>query len=113
MSFLASLPPVLQPKEEDIQMMLSAGVHTGTRNSDSQMEDYIWRRRNDGVHVINLGATWSKVCTVWAVDAAFGRDEFILCPPPSTLTTTCGHDHSHFLFCVHIACFGSSRDCGH
>jgi ribosomal protein S2 len=65
MSFLASLPPVLQPKEEDIQMMLSAGVHTGTRNSDSQMEDYIWRRRNDGVHVINLGATWSKVCTIW------------------------------------------------
>ena len=42
-------------------MMLSAGVHTGTRNSDSQMADYIWRRRNDGVHIINIGKTWEKL----------------------------------------------------
>ena len=41
--------------------MLSAGVHTGTRNSDSQMVDYIWRRRNDGVHIINIGKTWEKL----------------------------------------------------
>lgn len=38
MATFASLPPILHPKEEDIQMMLSAGVHTGTRNSDSSME---------------------------------------------------------------------------
>lgn len=25
--------------------MLAAQVHIGTRNSDSQMQDYIWRRR--------------------------------------------------------------------
>lgn len=57
----SSLPPILQPREEDVQMMLSAGVHTGTRNSDSQMVDYIWRRRNDGVHIINIGKTWEKL----------------------------------------------------
>lgn len=57
----ASLPPILQPREEDISMMLSAGVHTGTRNSDSQMVDYIWRRRNDGVHILNIGKTWEKL----------------------------------------------------
>ena len=38
MASFPSLPAILQPKEEDIQMMLSAGVHTGTRNSDSSME---------------------------------------------------------------------------
>ena len=58
---LANLPAVLQPKEEDIQMMLSAGVHTGTRNSDSGMQEYIWRRRNDGVHILNIGKTWEKL----------------------------------------------------
>lgn len=42
-------------------MMLSAGVHTGTRNSDSQMQEYIWRRRNDGVHILNIGRTWEKL----------------------------------------------------
>jgi small subunit ribosomal protein SAe len=57
----SSLPAVLQPKEEDIQMMLSAGVHTGTRNSDSMMQEYIWRRRNDGVHILNIGKTWEKL----------------------------------------------------
>jgi small subunit ribosomal protein SAe len=58
---LSSLPASLQPKEEDIQMMLSAGVHTGTRNSDSAMTEYIWRRRNDGVHILNIGKTWEKL----------------------------------------------------
>ena len=58
---LARLPAILQPKEEDIQMMLSAGVHTGTRNSDDSMQEYIWRRRNDGVHILNIGKTWEKL----------------------------------------------------
>jgi len=42
-------------------MMLSAGVHTGTRNSDASMQEYIWRRRNDGVHILNIGKTWEKL----------------------------------------------------
>lgn len=57
----SNLPAVLQPKEEDVQMMLSAGVHTGTRNSDSMMTEYIWRRRVDGVHILNIGQTWEKL----------------------------------------------------
>ncbi|CAM9334359.1 unnamed protein product, partial [Ascophyllum nodosum] len=55
------LPACLQAKEEDIQKMLSAQVHIGTRNSDSQMQDYIWRRRQDGIHILNIGKTWEKL----------------------------------------------------
>lgn len=36
---------LLYRREEDIQKMLAAQVHIGTRNSDSHMQDYIWRRR--------------------------------------------------------------------
>ena len=61
MSILSSLPAVLQPKEEDIQKMLSAQAHMGTRNSDKMMQDYIWRRRQDGIHIINIGKTWEKL----------------------------------------------------
>jgi small subunit ribosomal protein SAe len=61
MSALSGLPEILQPKDEDIQMMLSAGVHTGTRNSDEMMKEYIWRRRNDGIHILNIGKTWEKL----------------------------------------------------
>jgi len=60
MSF-ASLPAALQPKEEDIQMMLSANVHSGTKNSDSSMKEYIWRRRQDGIYILNIGKTWEKL----------------------------------------------------
>lgn len=56
-----ALPNVLQPKEEDIQKMLSAEVHLGTKNSDFKMQEYIWKRRNDGVHILNLGKTWEKL----------------------------------------------------
>mmetsp|Transcript_29696 Transcript_29696/g.67311 ORF Transcript_29696/g.67311 Transcript_29696/m.67311 type:complete len:274 (+) Transcript_29696:125-946(+) len=56
-----SLPTVLQPKEEDIVKMLSAEVHIGTTNSDSNMGEYIWKRRADGLHIMNLGKTWEKL----------------------------------------------------
>ncbi|TYZ59875.1 hypothetical protein PybrP1_009188 [[Pythium] brassicae (nom. inval.)] len=48
-------------REEDIKLMLAAQVHIGTRNADSKMADYIWRRRNDGVNIINIGKTWEKL----------------------------------------------------
>lgn len=41
--------------------MLSAEVHMGTKNSDFKMQDYIWKRRADGVHILNLGKTWEKL----------------------------------------------------
>jgi small subunit ribosomal protein SAe len=51
----------LSSKEEDIQKMLAAQVHIGTRNLDNQMKDYVWRRRNDGIHILNIGQTWEKL----------------------------------------------------
>jgi small subunit ribosomal protein SAe len=77
-SAFASLPEILQPKEEDIQMLLSAGVHTGTRNSDSQMTDYIWRRRNDGVHILNIGKTWEKLILAARVIVAIENPEDVI-----------------------------------
>jgi len=56
-----SLAAILQPKEEDVQKMLSAEVHIGTMNSDVHMKEYIWKRRTDGVHLLNLGKTWEKL----------------------------------------------------
>lgn len=59
-------------------MMLSAGVHTGTRNSDSAMQDYIWRRRNDGVHILNIGKTWEKLVLAARVIAAIENPEDVI-----------------------------------
>ena len=47
----------LSQKEADIQMMLAAGCHLGTKNCDFQMERYVWKRRQDGIYIMNLGKT--------------------------------------------------------
>ncbi|XP_073105578.1 small ribosomal subunit protein uS2 isoform X1 [Elaeis guineensis] len=52
---------VLSQKEQDIQMMLAADVHLGTKNCDFQMERYVFKRRSDGIFIINLGKTWEKL----------------------------------------------------
>ncbi|GKU85460.1 hypothetical protein SLEP1_g137 [Rubroshorea leprosula] len=56
----AAVTPLTQ-KEADIQMMLAAEVHLGTKNCDFQMERYVFKRRNDGIYIINLGKTWEKL----------------------------------------------------
>ncbi|KVE62670.1 Ribosomal protein S2, partial [Cynara cardunculus var. scolymus] len=61
MAMAMAQPKVLTPKEADIQMMLSAEVHLGTKNCDFQMERYVFKRRNDGIYIINLGKTWEKL----------------------------------------------------
>ncbi|CAA2970051.1 40S ribosomal protein SA-like [Olea europaea var. sylvestris] len=58
---MATGPRILSNKEADIQMMLAAEVHLGTKNCDFQMERYVFKRRNDGIYIINLGKTWEKL----------------------------------------------------
>ena len=73
-----SVMSIMQPKEEDIQKMLSAQVHIGTRNSDNQMTQYIWRRRNDGVHILNIGKTWEKLMLAARVIVAIENPEDVI-----------------------------------
>uniref|UniRef100_A0A0D9Z8M8 Small ribosomal subunit protein uS2 n=1 Tax=Oryza glumipatula TaxID=40148 RepID=A0A0D9Z8M8_9ORYZ len=54
-------PRALSQREQDIQMMLAADVHLGTKNCDFQMERYVYKRRSDGIFIINLGKTWEKL----------------------------------------------------
>ncbi|XP_039289802.1 40S ribosomal protein SA [Nilaparvata lugens] len=51
----------LSLKEEDVTKMLGAATHIGTENVDFQMEQYVYKRRQDGVHIINLRRTWEKL----------------------------------------------------
>jgi small subunit ribosomal protein SAe len=56
-----SLPNALSLQEPDLAKMLSAGVHLGARNLDPGMERYVFKRRPDGVHLIDLRKTWEKL----------------------------------------------------
>jgi len=63
---------LLKPSEQDVMKLLAAQVHIGRRKCHTNMKRYIWKRRQDGVHVINLEKTWAKLVlaarilvTVW------------------------------------------------
>jgi len=66
----SKLPAVLSATEEDIQLLLSAQSHIGTKNCDKQMEPYVWKRRPDGIHIINIGKTWEKLVFAARIIAA-------------------------------------------
>lgn len=51
----------LGSKEHDFQRMIAANVHVGTKIANDMMNDYIWTRRQDNVHILNIGKTWDKI----------------------------------------------------
>ena len=53
----SKLPSVLSATEEEIQLLLAAQCHIGTKNCDKHMEPYVWRRRADGAFAIFSKAT--------------------------------------------------------
>jgi len=52
---------LLSLSEDDLKLMLTAKCHLGTKNANMMMEKYVWRRKLDGVFLINLGKTWEKI----------------------------------------------------
>jgi len=58
---MSQYPKILEPQEADIAKMLACSVHIGTRNLDLSMEQYIWKRRPDGIYIIDLKKTWEKL----------------------------------------------------
>ncbi len=52
---------VLALREADVTKMLAATTHLGSDSVNYQMEQYVYKRRPDGTHIINLGRTWEKL----------------------------------------------------
>ncbi|KAK2100912.1 hypothetical protein P7K49_022260 [Saguinus oedipus] len=48
-------------KEEDVLKFLTAGTHLDGTNLDFQMEQYIYKRKTNGIYIINLKRTWEKL----------------------------------------------------
>jgi small subunit ribosomal protein SAe len=65
-------------KEDDLKLMLAAGVHIGTKNIDPNMHRYVWRRKRDGIHIINLGKTWQKLVLAARVIVAIENPEDVI-----------------------------------
>ncbi|ORY89687.1 ribosomal protein S2, flavodoxin-like domain-containing protein [Leucosporidium creatinivorum] len=64
------LPAALQATEEDISLLLQAQAHIGTKNVEKKMIPYVWKRRADGINLINVGKTWEKIVFAARIIAA-------------------------------------------
>ncbi|KAJ1718176.1 structural constituent of ribosome [Coemansia biformis] len=58
---MSHVPACLNANDEVIQLLLSAKAHLGSQNVDSHMLPYVYKRREDGVNIINVGKTWEKL----------------------------------------------------
>ena len=41
--------------------MLAASTHIGSSNSEQTMEKYVFKKKIDGINIINLKRTWEKI----------------------------------------------------
>ncbi|KAF2399545.1 ribosomal protein S2 [Trichodelitschia bisporula] len=57
----SNLPPSFNATSQDIEMLLAAQAHLGSKNLQVHMEPYLWKTRPDGINVINIGKTWEKI----------------------------------------------------
>jgi len=51
----------LQLREDDVAKFLASGMHLGATNCETVMEGYVYKRKGDGIHIINLRKTWEKL----------------------------------------------------
>lgn len=52
---------VLSLQEEDLTKILVANAHLGSQNLDFQMEQYVFKRKNNGVCLFNVRKMWDKI----------------------------------------------------
>jgi small subunit ribosomal protein SAe len=64
------LPACMQLTEQDAQLLLAAQCHIGSKNVNTQMTTYVWKRRTDGVNVINIAKIWEKLILAARIIAA-------------------------------------------
>jgi len=58
---MSQIPPVLSLREEDVRRMIACSVHIGSQNMDVSMARYVFKRNENGAHIIDIRKTWEKL----------------------------------------------------
>ncbi|KAI1495632.1 ribosomal protein S2 [Biscogniauxia marginata] len=66
----SNLPTCMHATSQDIETLLAAQCHLGSKNLQVHMEPYLWKTRADGVNVLNIGKTWEKIVLAARIIAA-------------------------------------------
>ena len=81
-----SYSPPFNFQEDDITKMLAASTHIGSSNSEKTMEKYVFKKKTDGINIINLKRTWEKILLAARAIAAVENpaDVFVCASRPYT-----------------------------
>jgi len=63
---------------EDARLMLVSQMQIGSRNLSSGMKPYVWRRKKDGVCILNIKKTWEKLVLAARILCTIENPEDIL-----------------------------------
>jgi small subunit ribosomal protein SAe len=96
----------LSLREEDLKLMLAANTQMGSKNVDPNMRRYVWNRRQDGVHIINLGMTWEKLVLAARIIVAIENPSDIVAVSANQFGKRSVFKFAHYTNALHI---GSSR----
>ncbi|KAL2129314.1 hypothetical protein VTI74DRAFT_7942 [Chaetomium olivicolor] len=66
----SNLPSIFNATSADIEQLLAAQCHIGSKNLGVHMQPYLWKTRADGVNIINIGKTWEKIVLAARIIAA-------------------------------------------
>jgi small subunit ribosomal protein SAe len=84
-------------RESAIKMMLAAKVHNGSANLSFGMRPYVFSRRKDGTHVINLSMTYEKVKLAARMIYAVEEPKDVLAVSTKPFGTRAVHKFAQFL----------------
>lgn len=84
-------------------MLLAAKCHLGSKNCLVQMEQYVHTRRDDGIHIINLGKTWEKLLLAARIIVAIENPEDVCVISARPLGQRAAHKFAHYVGCKAIA----------
>jgi small subunit ribosomal protein SAe len=72
---MSSAKGVMSLQEEDLTKILVAMAHLGSQNLDYQMEQYVYKRKNNGVCLFNIRKMWEKIVLAARAIAAIENPE--------------------------------------
>eukprot|EP01029_Cantina_marsupialis_P023433 TRINITY_DN584_c0_g1_i2.p1 TRINITY_DN584_c0_g1~~TRINITY_DN584_c0_g1_i2.p1 ORF type:complete len:274 (-),score=22.68 TRINITY_DN584_c0_g1_i2:148-891(-) len=83
--------------------MLAANVHIGTQNAECSMSDYVFSRRSDGIHIINLQSTWEKLVLAARIIVAIENPKDVVAISARPYGMRAVLKFAHYTGCEYIA----------
>ena len=68
----------LSSKDKDIQLLITAGCHLGSKRVTKQMKRYVYKCREDGVYIFNVEKIYEKIQVAARVIASIPESETVI-----------------------------------